>query len=387
MRLEELDFIFPEELIAQQPAEPRDSCRLMHLAGDGSRSHEVFTSLPRLLSPGDILVFNDSRVLPARVQAVKPSGGRVELLFIRALDRSGAVTGDGTTGSCEAHDPSATWEALARPSHRLREGGKLLLAGGEELTLSRFVGEGRWIVAAPPGTSLVALMERYGTLPLPPYIKTYPKDPESYQTVYAARPGSAAAPTAGLHFTPRVLAELRRCGIGSAQVTLHVGLDTFQPIRESVVEEHRIHRETYFVTADNLALLREARARGRRLVAVGTTAARVLETLAAEGVFHDTEDKTWGGETGIFITPGHRFLAVNALLTNFHLPRSSVLALTMAFAGVERLRAAYEEAIALRYRFFSFGDAMLIDESPEHAETSCSDGGATCRRESDRRDM
>ncbi|HLA80469.1 MAG TPA: S-adenosylmethionine:tRNA ribosyltransferase-isomerase, partial [Thermoleophilia bacterium] len=266
MLLEELDFPFPEELIAQHPAQPRDSCRLMHLRPDGSVQHFGFTELPRLLQPGDTLVFNDSRVLPARLMARRPSGGSIELLFLRSRLGTGGEGGD-------------LWEALARPSHRLREGGALVLPGGEEIRLRSLVGEGRWLVDAPRGVSVVSLMERHGTLPLPPYIRKYPDDPEDYQTVYAAYLGSAAAPTAGLHFTPGLLDILRRGGVGSAYVTLHVGLDTFLPIREEVVEEHRIHRETYSVSGDNMALLLATRARGGRLVAVGTTATRVLETL------------------------------------------------------------------------------------------------------------
>jgi S-adenosylmethionine:tRNA ribosyltransferase-isomerase len=359
VRLEELDFAFPEELIAQRPVEPRDSCRLMHLTEDGKVSHRAFTDLPGLLRPGDTVVFNDSRVLPARVQAYKPTGGRVEVLFLRPCAGGGDL-----------------WEALARPSHRLKPGCPLVLPGGETITLQPLLGEGRWLVEGPGDVSLVSLMEKHGMLPLPPYIKDYPSDPESYQTVYAARLGSAAAPTAGLHFTPAMLEVLKRRGIDAAYVTLHVGLDTFQPIREEVVEDHRIHRETYSVTAENIALLRATRARGGRLVAVGTTATRVLETLAGIGVFDDpgpgaseghgvSRDGEVGGDTEIFIVPGYRFKAVDVLLTNFHLPKSSVLALVMAFAGVDRLRTSYEEAIALRYRFFSFGDAMLIEKDAE----------------------
>jgi S-adenosylmethionine:tRNA ribosyltransferase-isomerase len=238
----------------------------------------------------------------------------------------------------------------------------LILPGGETLTLQTLLGDGRWVVEGPPEASLVELMERYGRLPLPPYIKSYPADPDRYQTVYAARLGSAAAPTAGLHFTPELLETLRARGVGRAHVTLHVGLDTFQPIREAVVEDHRIHRETYFVTAENIAILRSARARGGRLVAVGTTATRVLETLGGIGAFATGACDAPAGDTQIFITPGYRFRVVDALLTNFHLPRSSVLALVMAFAGAAPLRAAYDEAIALRYRFFSFGDAMLVEK-------------------------
>jgi S-adenosylmethionine:tRNA ribosyltransferase-isomerase len=212
-------------------------------------------------------------------------------------------------------------------------------------------------------------MEEHGRLPLPPYIRHYPEDPASYQTVYAAKPGSAAAPTAGLHFTPRLLERLEKAGIDCVYVTLHVGLDTFQPIRERIVEEHKIHREAFSVTEDALDKIRRARAAGRRLVAVGSTVTRVLETLAATRALEDGPGKATEpvvGSTDVYITPGYRFRAVDALITNFHLPRSTVLALTMAFVGVERLRQAYAEAVEGGYKFFSFGDAMLA-EAPERA--------------------
>ena len=353
MFLEELDIEIPEALIAQMPAEPRDSCRLMYLPAEGGRRHAVFSDLPELLSTGDTLVFNDSRVLPARLSARKSTGGSVELLFLRPAD-----TGDERTGEGEGE----LWEALARPSHRLRPGDRLTLTGGKQVTLIELAGEGRWWVEGPAGHSLVALLEAEGRLPLPPYIKSYPGEPSSYQTVYASVPGSSAAPTAGLHFTPGLLEDLTTHGVDSAYVTLHIGLDTFQPIREQVVERHRIHRETYNVSADALGAIRAARAPGRRLVAVGTTAARVLETLARDGALDDSgPPRPVSGSTDIFITPGHSFRAVDVLLTNLHLPRSTVLLLTMAFAGVDRLRQAYAEAVESRYRFFSFGDAMLID--------------------------
>ncbi len=361
MHLHELEFDFPRELIAQEPVEPRDSCRLMFVPGHGGLEHRRFWELPGLLRPGDTLVFNDSRVLPARVPARKPTGGHVELLFLHpAADLDGDGRGE-------------AWEVLARPSHRLRPGGTLLLPGGEALTLLALLGEGRWVLRAQSGMSPLRLMETYGRLPLPPYIKTYPAQPESYQTVYASQPGSAAAPTAGLHFTPTLLRALEEAGVGAAYVTLHVGLDTFQPIREERVEDHRIHREAFSVSAECLHTLRAARARGDRLVAVGTTATRVLETLAGRGLL-DAAAETPGGpdrsagagegiddHTEIFITPGYEFRGVDALLTNFHLPHSSVLALVMAFAGVKRIRDAYREAVERRYRFFSFGDAMLVE--------------------------
>jgi S-adenosylmethionine:tRNA ribosyltransferase-isomerase len=349
VRLEKLDFEVPEELIAQRPAEPRDSCRLMYLDAQGGARHGRFVDLPTYLRPGDTLVLNDSRVLPARLQATKRTGGAVELLFLRPVD--GLFSGAGEV-----------WEVLARPSHRLRPTTALTLPGGQTLILRELLGDGRWLLEASAGVSMVTLMDAYGSLPLPPYIKTYPDDPSTYQTVYAAAPGSAAAPTAGLHFTSELLERLRRSGVRSASVTLHVGLDTFQPIREAVVEHHRIHRETYSVSQSAMQTICDTRRSGGRLVAVGTTGARVLETLAASGSLTElVAAGPMSGSTDIFITPGFRFQAVDVLLTNFHLPRSTVLALVMAFAGIERVRGAYEEAIDIGYRFFSFGDAMLLE--------------------------
>ncbi len=352
MRLEELDFDCPAERIAQHPLEPRDSCRLMFLPAGGEARHLVFSDLGSVLRPGDTLVFNDSRVLPARVEAHKASGGAVELLFLQP-------SGDRDEEGVEC------WEALARPSHRLRPGGELVLRDGERLRLVRLLGEGRWVVAARSRRSVVAIMEANGRLPIPPYVKTYPLEPSSYQTVYAAVPGSAAAPTAGLHFTPGLMAGLAEMGVKSAYVTLHVGLDTFLPIREEVVEDHRIHTETWSAGSQAIRTILDAVKGGTRLVAVGTTAARVLETLGnaggAGGVARLPSGEEAGGTTSIFITPGYRFRLMDALLTNFHLPKSTVLALTMAFAGRERILRAYAEAMALDYRFFSFGDAMLIE--------------------------
>jgi S-adenosylmethionine:tRNA ribosyltransferase-isomerase len=359
MNVEELDFHIPEGSIAQEPLEPRDSCRLLHLRADGRREHRVFSDLPGILRSGDTLVFNDSKVLPARVEARRATGGKVELLFLRPVGRE-----DGT---------AERWEALARPSHRLRPGEEVALGLGDTLVLTERVGDGTWLVEGRGGDSLLTLMERHGRLPLPPYIKAYPADPSSYQTVYAAAPGSAAAATAGLHFTPALQERLREAGVEAAYVTLHVGLDTFQPIREHTVEDHKIHREAFSVSAEALASIRAARAQGRRLVAVGTTATRVLETLAGLGALDHPEagvapapvvrpeDGPLSASTEIYITPGYRFRAVDALITNFHLPRSTVLALTMAFVGVERLRQAYAEAVEMKYRFFSFGDAMLAE--------------------------
>jgi S-adenosylmethionine:tRNA ribosyltransferase-isomerase len=344
MRLEELDYDFPADLIAQAPSEPRDACRLLVVdRHTGDLAHRTFSDLPELLRPGDVVVLNDSRVLPARVQAVKPTGGRVELLFLHPTsDRD-------------------TWEALARPSNRLRPGARISLPGGETLRLVELMGEGRWLVAAEPGTDVVATLQRHGEMPLPPYIKTPLSHADEYQTVYAEPLGSAAAPTAGLHFTPELLDRLSAARVEIVRVTLHVGLDTFRPITEPTVEDHVIHREVYQVGEAAAAALDAARAEGRRVVAVGTTSVRVLETLYADALPAGRHTGPLSGSTSIYITPGYRFSAVDALLTNFHLPRTSLLALVMAFAGGEAMRGAYLEAVASRYRLFSFGDAMLIE--------------------------
>lgn len=358
MRIEELDFELPEEAIAQEPVAPRDACRLMYLPTSGPTAHTIFSELPHLLRPDDLLVFNDSKVLPARVLARRNSGAEVEFLFLHraGYSRAGA---------------EERWEALVRPSKRLKSGEVLLVDRRPCLGLREYLGDGRWVVESVGGTTVVDIMEDYGRLPLPPYIKEYPVDHGVYQTVYGRVPGSAAAPTAGLHFTDGLLSLLKEAGVRSVGVTLHVGLDTFLPIRESVVEEHPIHRERYEVSQEALQIIRSTRSKGGRVIAVGTTSVRVLETLARDGTLtqdgleHDGDSDIVEGSTDIFITPGHGFLAVDALLTNLHLPRSSVLALTMAFGGVERIRKAYVDAVEKGYRFFSFGDAMLVERPRE----------------------
>jgi S-adenosylmethionine:tRNA ribosyltransferase-isomerase len=325
----------------------------MYLRADGRCEHRVFAELPSLLRPGDLVVFNDSKVLPARIMARRRGGGQTEVLLLRAL-------------SDDTIDPTDRWEALVRPSSRLRSGSELELADGSRLAAIRNLGYGRWSLAAPPGRSMMDVMQANGRLPLPPYIRRYPEDPSAYQTVYASMPGSAAAPTAGLHFTDALLGELALRGIDTAYVTLHVGLDTFLPIRESEVQQHPIHTEGYEVTPESLAKIQAVRPAGGRVMAVGTTAARVLETLASLEPNTPTPLHPVRGTSSIYITPGYDFRAVDVLLTNFHLPRSTVLALAMAFAGVQRLRQAYAEAISLGYRFFSFGDAMLMDRPFAH---------------------
>jgi S-adenosylmethionine:tRNA ribosyltransferase-isomerase len=310
----QLEYELPPELIAQRPAERRDESRLLvYERASGEVRHRRFSELPDELA-GELVVVNETRVIPARLRLHRRSGGEAEVLL---LERIG---------------PDGVWEGLARPSRRLRPGERL---GPVELLES--LGEGRWLLRLEGRPA--------GETPLPPYITEPLDDPERYQTVYAREEGSAAAPTAGLHFTAELLAQL-----DVARVTLHVGLDTFRPVETEALAEHRIHSERYEVVPSEWERIRAA----DRVLAVGTTTVRVLETLA-----HATRP-TYTGRTDLFITPGFKFRRVDALLTNFHLPRSTLLALVMAFAGVEETRRLYELAIAERYRFYSFGDAMLI---------------------------
>lgn len=312
MRTSELDYDLPPELIAQRPRARRDESRLLvYRRATGAVRHRVFHELQAELGPADLVVVNDTKVLPARLRVRRPGGGEAELLLLEHV-------GDGL------------WEALARPSRRLRAGMRL---GAVELVET--LGEGRWRVRLQG--------EPAGEPPLPPYITEPLADPERYQTVYADEAGSAAAPTAGLHFTPDLLERL-----AVERITLHVGLDTFRPITADLLADHEIHSERYSVEPAAWERIRAA----ERVVAVGTTSVRVLESLARGAPL--------AGRTELFVTPGFDFRRVDALVTNFHLPRSSLLALVMAFAGVEETRRLYRLAIEERYRFYSFGDAMLI---------------------------
>ena len=308
----DLDYTLPAELIAQTPVEPRDASRLLvYRRDDASIEHHGVADLPALLA-GELVVVNDTRVVPARLSLRRESGGAVEVLLLERLGDNG------------------TWEALARPSRRLRVGESL---GPVKLVEAR--GDGRWVVSVGGPVD--------GAMPLPPYIHEPLADPERYQTIYGTVEGSAAAPTAGLHLTPSLLEAL-----DPARVTLHVGLDTFRPVTEVRLEEHQIHGELYAVEERAWERIGSA----ERVLAVGTTTVRTVETVVRTGKL--------AGRTTLFITPGFEFRRVDALLTNFHLPRSTLLALVMAFVGVDELRAIYREAIAERYRFYSFGDAMLV---------------------------
>jgi S-adenosylmethionine:tRNA ribosyltransferase-isomerase len=353
VRLDELDYDLPPELIAQQPLEPRDAARLLvyrRPAADrpGERLDAHFRDLPRLLGAGDLLVRNDTRVLPARTWFRRPTGGRLEVLFLAPRD--------------PAHDGAQRWEVLVRG--RPRPGERLLLDRPEsawELEVVEGYGDGRWLVADHGAAPVEEQLGRHGSAPLPPYIHAPLADPERYQTVFARHPGSAAAPTAGLHFTAGLDAALAAAGVQIVELTLHVGLGTFKPLEGETVEENRLHAEPFELSAATWELILQASREGRRVVAVGSTMVRLLEHLAARAseLLPDAGDMLHGS-TSLFITPGYRFRLVGATITNFHLPRTSLLALVMAFCGVAATRELYAHAVATRYRFYSLGDAMLI---------------------------
>jgi S-adenosylmethionine:tRNA ribosyltransferase-isomerase len=343
IRASDYDFDLPPELIAQHPVEPRDAARLLVLERRRARiDHRVFREIGDYLAPGDVLVVNDSRVLPARLFGRRSTGGQVELLLLQG-------------------DDAGRWEALARPARRLRPGEVIAvhprepgLAPPAPVTILERFDQGRVRIHLP--VELLGSLERYGHLPLPPYIREPVRDPERYQTVYSQEPGSVAAPTAGLHFTTELLDRLQQLGVHIARLTLHVGLGTFKPVQMEDIREHRMHAEWYRVPSATLASIRVAREHGRRVVAVGTTSARTLESIADR--LDEQHDLT--GWTDLFIVPGHRWRVVDALVTNFHLPRSTLLLLVCSFASRELILRAYHEAIERGYRFYSFGDAMLI---------------------------
>jgi len=350
VRVSDFDFHLPSELIAQAPPAVRGASRLMRLdRATGAVSHGAFVDLPRLLRAGDLLVLNDTRVFPARLLGHRePGGGGVECLLVARLD---------------SRPGEDRWRALVSPGARLGVGTRLVFEGSG----ARLDGEvmeradpGRVVrLATPDGSSVMGAIERLGHMPLPPYIKRPDDvhDRERYQTVFARREGSVAAPTAGLHFTAETLAALDHAGVERTTITLHVGYGTFQPVRTEFVADHVMGHETYEVGVEAASALSRARAERRRVVAVGTTCTRTLESLTFEP---DGRVAPCRGETDLFITPGHTFRVVEGLVTNFHVPRSSLLMLVSAFAGVEPVRHAYREAVAARYRFYSYGDAMAI---------------------------
>jgi S-adenosylmethionine:tRNA ribosyltransferase-isomerase len=331
MRVAEFDYALPAELIAQRPSPERTASRLLHLdAASGELRDLAFADLPALVDARDALVLNDTRVIKARLAGRKASGGKIELFVERV------------TGAREAL-------ALIRSSHAPRAGAELVVGDGARVTV---VGREADLYRVRFAQDVLAVLERCGAVPLPPYITHAPNatDAERYQTVYASRPGAVAAPTAGLHFDAALLARIAARGARIAHVTLHVGAGTFQPVRVEQVEAHHMHKERYEVPAATLQAIA-----GRRVLAVGTTTLRALESAVLSG--------TAAGETGLFVVPGFRFRVVQRLLTNFHLPRSSLLMLVAAFAGLENVRRAYAHAVAQRYRFYSYGDAMLIERA------------------------
>ena len=339
MRTADFDYELPPELIAQHPPERRDAARMLVLdPRTGGVTHSTIAELPRYLEPGDLMVFNDSRVLPARLIGRRTDGGAAEVLLLRPLD------GD-----------RHRWEALIRPGRRLQPGSRVQVDSSALIVAIEARNDETATVRLNGVADPLAEVRRIGLMPTPPYIKKRLDDRERYQTVYAREEGSAAAPTAGLHFTPGLLSTLRERGVGIAFVTLHVGLDTFRPVRVDDPAEHRIHREWYRIDDACARAINETRRQGKRVVAVGTTSVRVLESAA-------TDDGVAAGEgwTGLFITPGYEFRVVDGMLTNFHLPKSTLLMLVSAFAGRDRILVAYREAIQEHYRFYSFGDCMFI---------------------------
>jgi S-adenosylmethionine:tRNA ribosyltransferase-isomerase len=341
MRRTDFAYELPPTLIAQAPLAERSASRLLCLDGaTGDVADAVVADLPGCLRAGDLLVFNDTRVIPARVFGRKASGGRVELLVERLLD-------------------DARLLALVRSSKSPKAGGELLLDGGVHATVvARH--DDLFELQLPAGTDVVAWLEAVGHVPLPPYIERddTAADRERYQTVFADRPGAVAAPTAGLHFDPVLLERLAEAGVATARVTLHVGAGTFQPVRAEHVADHRMHAEWLEVPQETCDAVAAARARGGRVVAVGTTTVRSLETAAGDGTL-----RPFVGETRLFITPGYAFRVVDLMVTNFHLPESTLLMLVCAFAGTDHVLAAYRHAVAARYRFFSYGDAMLVSRA------------------------
>ncbi len=340
MKKSDFDFELPEELIAQTPIQQRDHSRLMHLDKQtGEISHEHFYDLPRFLKKGDCLVLNDSRVLPARLIGCRSTGGSVELVLLRDL-------GEGR------------WECLSRPGRKTKPGTELNFGGGELTATVESVAEGgNRIVQFHYEGIFLEVLERLGKMPLPPYIKEELLDAERYQTVYSREIGSAAAPTAGLHFTRELLAQIEAMGVNVCYVTLHVGLGTFRPVKEDEIENHEMHSEFCIIPERTARIVTETKKAGHRVIAVGTTSCRTLESFANE----DGSLPVSSGWTNIFIYPGYRFKCIDALITNFHLPESTLIMLVSALAGREHVLNAYKCAVEERYRFFSFGDAMMIE--------------------------
>ena len=339
MKLSEFNYYLPEELIAQTPIEKRDESRLMVLDKEtGQIEHKTFKDIINYLEPGDCLVRNTTKVIPARLYGKKETGANVEFVLLKNIE------GD-------------IWEAMVRPGNKLHQGAKVIFGDG--------LLKAEILDSLPDGTRKVQfsydgifneILDKIGLMPLPPYIHESLKDNDRYQTVYAKYDGSAAAPTAGLHFTNELLKQIEEKGIDIANVTLHVGIGTFRPVKEENIEEHHMHTEHYYIKEEDAEKINKAKKAGKRVIAVGTTSCRTIETIADENGFV----KACEGDTGIYIYPGYKFKCLDALITNFHLPESTLLMLVSALAGKENIMNAYEEAVKEKYKFFSFGDAMFI---------------------------
>ena len=339
MKLSEFNYYLPEELIAQTPIEKRDESRLMVLDKEiGQIEHKTFKDIINYLEPGDCLVRNNTKVIPARLYGKKETGANVEFVLLKNIE------GD-------------IWEAMVRPGNKLHQGAKVIFGDG--------LLKAEILDSLPDGTRKVQfsydgifneILDKIGLMPLPPYIHESLKDNDRYQTVYAKYDGSAAAPTAGLHFTNELLKQIEEKGIDIANVTLHVGIGTFRPVKEENIEEHHMHTEHYYIKEEDAEKINKAKKAGKRVIAVGTTSCRTIETIADENGFV----KACEGDTGIYIYPGYKFKCLDALITNFHLPESTLLMLVSALAGKENIMNAYEEAVKEKYKFFSFGDAMFI---------------------------
>lgn len=342
-QLSSYDYYLPSELIAQNPVTPRDSSRLLVIEGENSLKHQIFADLPQFLSAGDLLVVNNTRVIPARLYGEKSTGAQVEVLLVEE-----------TRDNC--------WLALVKPGKRFSVGSEIYFGDGllkatvvdkDEATGGRYL-EFSW----QEGESFWHLLEKVGNIPFPPYVTDSSANPNQYQTVYAQKQGAIAAPTAGLHFTDRLFERLKAEGINKAEVTLHVGIGTFRPVEVEDIVNHDMHQEWIEIDETTVNLIRETKARGNKVIAVGTTVVRTLE-----GVCKECGDlRAFAGKTNLFIYPGYEFKVIDGLITNFHLPKSSLLMLVSALIGRERLMRVYEEAIREKYRFYSFGDAMLIKD-------------------------
>lgn len=339
MKKSDFSFILPEELIAQTPLEKRDSSRLMHLDRQtGEIEHRTFHDICDYLNPGDCLVMNDSRVLPARLMGVRSTGGAVEVLLLRDLG-------------------GGQWECLVRPGKKARPGTELSFGDGElTATVKQVVEGGNRIIEFHHEGIFLEILEKLGRMPLPPYIKAELEDSERYQTVYSREIGSAAAPTAGLHFTRELLDKIAEKGVKLCYVTLHVGLGTFRPVKEDEIESHDMHSEFCMIPEETAQIVNQTKQNGGRVIAVGTTSCRTLESFSSE----DGKLEATSGWTNIFIYPGYKFKCIDGLITNFHLPESTLIMLVSAFARRENVLNAYETAIKEKYRFFSFGDAMIV---------------------------